>query len=175
MLDGWASQFERVRKARAGRNTLKRGILLNTLARAEGGERPGILERALRQPRQLVARGLKDTFYQNDKARARRTLRLDEDGNPKPEQRRFSADAVAKNKAMNPFYGPPQEPRRLPCAHSGGSSLPGLRMPLGSSAALIARIAASSAALRLQWSQSRFSVPMPCSAEIEPPKSCTTP
>lgn len=64
MFRRWVSSSDGVRKARAGSRTLKRGILINTLARAESGERPGLLERALRQSRQLVARGLKGTFYQ---------------------------------------------------------------------------------------------------------------
>lgn len=64
MLDGWASRFGRVRAAGAGRSTLKRSILLATLSRAEGGERPRLLEQALRLSRELVERGgLRDTFY----------------------------------------------------------------------------------------------------------------
>ena len=47
----------------AGRRTLKRGILLNTLAHAESGQRPGLLERSLRESRQLVRDGLQGTFY----------------------------------------------------------------------------------------------------------------
>ena len=47
----------RVRAAGGGRRTLKRSILLNTLLRAESGQRPGLLEQALRQPRQLVTKG----------------------------------------------------------------------------------------------------------------------
>lgn len=62
VLDGWASAARGMRTARAGRNTLKRGILLNTLSLASGGDRPGLLEYALRQPGKLVA-GLKRTFY----------------------------------------------------------------------------------------------------------------
>lgn len=63
VLDGWASEPDGVRAARTGRNTIKRGILLNTLAHAKSGQRPGLLERALRQSGALVARGLRDTFY----------------------------------------------------------------------------------------------------------------
>lgn len=101
-LDKWASAAAGNRKARVGRATLKRGILLNTLARAESGERPGLLERVLRQPRHLVERGLKDTFYQADKARApdlEDFLRLDEDGNSKPEPGPLPAETI---RAMMP-------------------------------------------------------------------------
>lgn len=63
MLDRWASTFSRVRKARARRNTLKRGILLNTLAHTGSGQRPGLLEQALRQPGKLVTGGTERTFY----------------------------------------------------------------------------------------------------------------
>ncbi|MCA0422062.1 MAG: hypothetical protein LCH61_01850, partial [Proteobacteria bacterium] len=64
-LDGWVSAAGRSGAARIGRATLKRGILLNTLAQSESGERPGILARSLRQSRQLVTRGgLRRTFYQ---------------------------------------------------------------------------------------------------------------
>ncbi|MDJ1157561.1 hypothetical protein QNA08_04820 [Chelatococcus sp. SYSU_G07232] len=57
VLDGWASRSGRVRAAGAGRRTLKRGILLNTVARAESGAGPGLLELVLRQQSKLVARG----------------------------------------------------------------------------------------------------------------------
>ncbi|GAB1364725.1 hypothetical protein MASR1M32_39610 [Rhodobacter sp.] len=64
-LDQWASAAAGNRAARVGRKTLRRGILLNTLARTESGARPGLLERALRQQRQLVARTpLGRSFYQ---------------------------------------------------------------------------------------------------------------
>lgn len=99
MLDGWASQFERVRKARAGRNTLKRGILLNTLARAKSGERPGLLERALRQRGKLVGEALRGTFYQSERARAKAfedELRLDENGNRKEEPSPLSREEIRK-------------------------------------------------------------------------------
>lgn len=56
-----------MRKARAGRYTIKRGILLNTLLRASGGERPGLLEQVLRQSRELVGQGgLKGVLYSRD-------------------------------------------------------------------------------------------------------------
>src|SRR5690606_37864688 len=60
-------------------------------------------------------------------------------------------------------------------AASGASvtSLPGLRIPSGSSAPLIAR----SAAIRLggpsRSSSARFIWPIPCSAEIDPPAATT--
>ncbi|MDO8983009.1 PLxRFG domain-containing protein [Cypionkella sp.] len=51
------------RAAGAGRKTLKRGILLNTLAHTPSGKRPGLLERSLQQSDKLVARGLGKIFY----------------------------------------------------------------------------------------------------------------
>jgi len=51
------------------------------------------------------------------------------------------------------------------------SSLPGLRMPAGSSARLIAPISARSCGLRVIDSQGFFSSPMPCSADTEPPRA----
>lgn len=62
-LDEWTLAAGRSGEARPGRATLKRGILLNTLARIESGARPGLLEQALRQPGKLVSPGLVDTFY----------------------------------------------------------------------------------------------------------------
>jgi hypothetical protein len=63
-LDRWVSDSGRGGAPSIGRRTLKRGILLNTLARAESGQKPGILEQSLRQPRQLVTGGgLSETFY----------------------------------------------------------------------------------------------------------------
>jgi N12 class adenine-specific DNA methylase len=62
-LDKWSASRPRIRAAGAGRNTLKRGILLNTLARTESGAQSALLEYALRQPGKLVAGGLSDTFY----------------------------------------------------------------------------------------------------------------
>lgn len=44
LLQTWLAH-PRVREARAGRASLKRAILLNTLARTESGARPGLLER----------------------------------------------------------------------------------------------------------------------------------
>ena len=60
-------------------------------------------------------------------------------------------------------------------AGSAQRSLPGLSIPRGSSADLMARIAAISAGLREWLSQSRLSVPMPCSADTDPPRSRTSP
>jgi hypothetical protein len=65
MLKSWADTNSGIRAAGAGSRTIKRGILLNTLAHAEGGERPRLLEQALRQPDQLVA-GARGAFYQAD-------------------------------------------------------------------------------------------------------------
>ncbi len=52
----WASAAAGNRTPRVGRNSVKRGILLNTLARSKSGQRPGLLEQALRQQGKLVAR-----------------------------------------------------------------------------------------------------------------------
>lgn len=66
-LAEWSAVKGRIRAARAGSKTLKRSILLNTLLRAEGSQKPGLLERSLRQSGQLVADGgLSGTFYQKD-------------------------------------------------------------------------------------------------------------
>lgn len=62
-LDGWVDAARGSGAARAGRSTLKRSILLNTLSRTESGKQPGLLERSLRQPGKLVAGGLQRTFY----------------------------------------------------------------------------------------------------------------
>jgi hypothetical protein len=62
-LARWADGQGRDREAGAGRATYKRGILLNTLACAESGERPGLLERVLSQPRQLVGTSAEGIFY----------------------------------------------------------------------------------------------------------------
>lgn len=63
VLRGWASEHPRMRAAGLGSRSIRRGILLNTLARTESGQRPGILEQALRQPRQLVGEDAKQIFY----------------------------------------------------------------------------------------------------------------
>ena len=55
----------------------------------------------------------------------------------------------------------------------GGRRTLGFKMPAGSSAHLSRRNAASSASLRLKWSQGRFAVPMPCSELMLPPSSAT--
>lgn len=60
---GWASEHPRMRAAGLGSRSIKRGILLNTLLRTESSQRPGILEQALRQPRQLVGEAAREIFY----------------------------------------------------------------------------------------------------------------
>lgn len=62
-LREWSATYSRIRAASAGSATLKRGILLNTLARTESGERPGLLAQVIRQPDQLVGESLRGTFY----------------------------------------------------------------------------------------------------------------
>jgi hypothetical protein len=75
VLDGWGLVSERNRAPSTGRATLKRGILLNSLARSESQDRPGLLERALRQSRQLVkGGGLARTFYMREDAAPVATL-----------------------------------------------------------------------------------------------------
>lgn len=65
-LKAWL-EHPRVRAAGAGSRTLKRSILLNTLLRTGSGQRPGLLERSLRQSHQLVERGgLSRILYQRD-------------------------------------------------------------------------------------------------------------
>lgn len=56
-LDRWRVRYPRIGAAGAGRRTLKRGVLLNSLLRATRGERPRLLALALRQPHQLVESG----------------------------------------------------------------------------------------------------------------------
>jgi ATP-dependent helicase/nuclease subunit A len=58
-------------------------------------------------------------------------------------------------------------------AHSLGKITPGLRIPWGSSACLMARIAAISAGERVRCSQGNFATPIPCSALMLPPSSAT--
>lgn len=62
MLRLW-SEHPRMRAAGVGRRSIKRGILLNTLAHGESRQRPGLLEQALRQPGQLVGEQAKGIFY----------------------------------------------------------------------------------------------------------------
>lgn len=57
------SKHPRMRAAGVGRRSIKRGILLNTLAHGESSQRPGLLERALRQPSELVGKQAKGIFY----------------------------------------------------------------------------------------------------------------
>ena len=64
ILDGWRRSDRRIREARASYSTIRRGIFLKSLAQAERGERPRLLEQALRELRQLVESGdLKATLY----------------------------------------------------------------------------------------------------------------
>ena len=56
-LDEFRYSDKRVGAAGAGRRTLKRSILLNTLSRQEGESQPGLLELALRQSGKLVENG----------------------------------------------------------------------------------------------------------------------
>ncbi len=62
-LDSWASSAQRAGEASLGRSTLKRSILLRSLLRAESSDQPGLLERVLRQPHQLVGQSLDGVFY----------------------------------------------------------------------------------------------------------------
>src|SRR5580704_2257592 len=54
------------------------------------------------------------------------------------------------------------------------STLPGLRMPFGSSRCLRSRISANATGSFTDGNRSRLTTPMPCSAEIEPPYFFTT-
>ncbi len=63
-LDRWVAGKGRDREAGAGSATYKRGILLNTLVRAPGGERSGLLELVLSRARQRLGASLGDIFYQ---------------------------------------------------------------------------------------------------------------
>lgn len=79
LVDRWLDEAGRDRAPGAGRATLKRGILLRSLTRAQGGERPGLLELVLGQRGQsLLGPGLKDTFYSRTDAPFERTA----DGGP---------------------------------------------------------------------------------------------
>jgi hypothetical protein len=63
-LDEWSNSHPRIRAAGAGSATPKRGILLNTLAQTTGREEPGLLERVLHLPDQLVTgTSLEKGFY----------------------------------------------------------------------------------------------------------------
>ncbi|AXF51455.1 DarB-like antirestriction [Erwinia phage Pavtok] len=61
-LRSW-SERGKVRAARAGVSTLRRSILLNTLARTESGAQSGLLERLFRVSGQLLSPELHNTFY----------------------------------------------------------------------------------------------------------------
>lgn len=67
VLRRW-TEHPRMRAAGLGRNSIKRGILLNTLAHAESGQQSGLLEQALRQPRQLVGGQAEGIFYSRTSA-----------------------------------------------------------------------------------------------------------
>ncbi len=60
----WENQSWRGGAQSIGTATIKRGVLLNTLARAESGQQPKLLERVIRQWRHLVKGGLARIFYQ---------------------------------------------------------------------------------------------------------------
>ena len=62
---------------------------------------------------------------------------------------------------------------RLHRLAAGDSTRPGFSTPVGSSALLIARIMSSATGDLRSASSSRLSEPMPCSAEIEPPRATT--
>lgn len=66
VLDAWA-EHPRMRAAGVGSRSIKRGIFLNTLAHAESGQRPGLLEQTLRQPGQLVGPQAEGIFYSRAK------------------------------------------------------------------------------------------------------------
>ena len=61
-LQEWGHSAAGSREAGAGGATLKRAIFLNSLVRASGGARPGLLEQVLRQPRQLVGHDAQSIF-----------------------------------------------------------------------------------------------------------------
>lgn len=60
----WADNSWRGGAQSVGTATIKRGVLLNSLARRESGQEPQLLERVIRQRRQLVKGGLARVFYQ---------------------------------------------------------------------------------------------------------------
>jgi EmrB/QacA subfamily drug resistance transporter len=66
-------------------------------------------------------------------------------------------------------------PRLLRPAASAYNTFPGLRIPFGSSVAFSVRITSSATGSFTRGSHSRLAMPMPCSAEIEPPYFATTP
>jgi hypothetical protein len=61
-IDLWGNRLTRSGRAGGGYNTVKRGIVLGSLLRAESRKRPAILEQVLRQSRQ-VGTALADAFY----------------------------------------------------------------------------------------------------------------
>lgn len=62
-IDRWVSTSRRGRAAGAGRATVKRNVLLNSLVRQQSGQRSGLLARVLRQPSQLVTPALTGILY----------------------------------------------------------------------------------------------------------------
>jgi len=62
-LDRAAASARGARKASVGRNSIKRAILLQSLARAESSQKSGLLDYALRKPGQLVTPALKGVLY----------------------------------------------------------------------------------------------------------------
>ena len=73
-LDLWASSAGRGRASGAGRTSLKRAIVLNTLVRSESSERPGLLESVLRQPSDVVSPALRGVMYSVTPERAENIL-----------------------------------------------------------------------------------------------------
>ena len=65
MLRSW-SEHPKLREARAGSATIRRSILLNTLARTESGSQSGLLERLFRVGTEFLAPQLQNTFYDAD-------------------------------------------------------------------------------------------------------------
>jgi len=62
-LGEWSASKGRIRAAGAGRSTLKRSILLNSLVREPSGARSRLLERVLSKPSQLVTPALTGILY----------------------------------------------------------------------------------------------------------------
>jgi hypothetical protein len=64
IVDVWLSAAQGDRAASAGRATVKRGLLLGSLSRAESGARSRLLEQVLsEQGQRLFGSGLRETFY----------------------------------------------------------------------------------------------------------------
>jgi N12 class adenine-specific DNA methylase len=73
-IDVWASSAGRGRASGAGRTSLKRAVVLNTLVRSESSERPGLLESVLRQPSNVVSPALRGVMYSVTPERAENIL-----------------------------------------------------------------------------------------------------